>query len=165
MRLSLVAAGNFLISEHLDAKGSHHCPIVVDGQDSFTKRTSLAEHLGFISFPSDTTSCSSDELVGGVDGGVNIVISTVEDTVNWPHAIIWRRSSEIVILSSGMGWKTCFKMLFSSYVRGRIFRRVRERVNARYVGSLSEARCHGLRPQVKLTRMTPSDQTSLDAQI
>lgn len=52
----------------------------------------------------------------------------------------------------------------SSSVTGRIdFKKSRSRMNALKVESSMDARFHGLRPQVRLTRITPSDHTSFAA--
>lgn len=57
------------------------------------------------------------------------------------------------------------RMSLSSSDTGRmVLRNSGDRVKARYVESSKEACFHGLRPQVKLTRMTPRLQTSLGAQ-
>lgn len=55
---------------------------------------------------------------------------------------------------------------FNSSVMGRIvFRKPRLSFrNAWYVASCIEASFHGLRPQVRLTKMTPRLQTSFGAQ-
>lgn len=45
-----------------------------------------------------------------------------------------------------------------------VWRKVQSFKKALKVASSAEARFHGLRPQVKLTRMTPSDQTSFAAE-
>lgn len=73
-------------------------------------------------------------------------------------------SSLTVILFSGLLSKIIPSMLFNSSDNGKmVFRKFGSFLKARYVESSSEACFHGLRPQVRLTRMTPRDQTSFGA--
>ena len=66
--------------------------------------------------------------------------------------------------SSGLLSKIMARMSFSSSDSGRmVFRKFRFLANARYVESCREACFHGLRPHVRLTRITPKDQISLGA--
>lgn len=74
-------------------------------------------------------------------------------------------NSGMVILMSGLGVKILTKMSFSSSDTGRMVLRNSGSLRyARYVESSGEACFHGLRPQVRFTKITPSDQTSLGAQ-
>jgi len=69
-----------------------------------------------------------------------------------------------VILSSGLRAKIMPRMLFKSSDRGRmVFKKLGFLVKALYVESSAEAAFHGLRPHVRLTRMTPRLQMSLGA--
>jgi len=69
-----------------------------------------------------------------------------------------------VILSSGLDAKIMPRMSFNSSDNGRIvFKKFGFLVKALYVESSTEACFHGLRPHVRLTRMTPRDQMSLGA--
>ena len=80
------------------------------------------------------------------------------------HAIISSRNSGMVILLAGLHSKILRSMESSSGERGRIFRKkFGSRKYARKVESSTDARFHGLRPHVRLTRMTPRDQTSFGA--
>lgn len=73
------------------------------------------------------------------------------------------RSGRVTRLD-GSGSKIRPRMLFNSEVRGRIdLRKVLSRIKALKVESSQQARFQGFRPQVRLTRMTPSDQTSFGA--
>lgn len=45
-----------------------------------------------------------------------------------------------------------------------VLRKLRSRVKALKVLSSRHARFHGLRPQVRFTKITPSDQTSFGAE-
>lgn len=73
-------------------------------------------------------------------------------------------NSGMVILMAGSRVKILPKMSFSSSDTGRIsFKNSGLRANARYVESSKEACFHGLRPQVRFTRITPRLQTSLGA--
>ena len=70
----------------------------------------------------------------------------------------------MVILSSGLRAKIMPRMSLSSSDKGRIvFKNSGFLVNALYVESSVEACFHGLRPHVRLTRMTPRDHISLGA--
>jgi hypothetical protein len=98
---------------------------------------------------------------GGVGGDTHMA-----GTVNCEQFRILFLNSGSVILCSGEGLKIRPRMSFSSSVNGRmVFRKDGSRAKARYVESWKEACFHGLRPQVKLTRMTPSPQTSLGAHL
>lgn len=103
---------------------------------------------------------------GGETGGVaRAVTAGTAGTVNLGQAIMLLRSSDRVILSSGLRVNILPKMSFSSFDKGRIvFKKSWLLVKARYVESSKEACFHGLRPQVRFTRMTPRLQTSLGAQ-
>lgn len=73
-------------------------------------------------------------------------------------------SSPMVILSSGLRAKIMPRISFSSSDKGRIvFKKSGFLVKALYVESSAEACFHGLRPHVRLTRMTPRDQMSFGA--
>ena len=74
------------------------------------------------------------------------------------------RSCSRVIRLRGLGSNMRRRMASSSTDRGRIVRKkFRFRRYAEYVSSRGSARFHGLRPHVRLTRITPRDQTSLGA--
>ena len=93
------------------------------------------------------------------------VIVGIAGTVNLGQAMMLLRSSGRVILSSGLRANILPKMSFSSFDKGRIvFRKSGLLVKARYVESSKEACFHGLRPQVRFTKITPRLQTSLGAQ-
>lgn len=99
----------------------------------------------------------------GVTGGVG---GDIAGTVNWEQFKILFLSSGRVILCSGEGWKMRPRMSLSSSVNGRmVLRKLGSRAKARYVESWKEACFHGLRPQVRLTRITPSPQTSFGAHL
>jgi hypothetical protein len=83
---------------------------------------------------------------------------------NVEHLAMHSLSSPMVILVSGVGSNILPRMLFSSSDKGKmVFKKSRFLVNARYVESSREACFHGLRPHVRLTRITPRDQMSLGA--
>lgn len=112
--------------------------------------------------PSDTESYSSKVAEQGDEGGVGR--SCGGGAEKEEHAMIRRFSSLTVILSSGSRSKIIPRMSFSSSERGRmVFRKLRFRVKALYVVSSVDACFHGLRPHVRLTRITPRDQMSLGA--
>ena len=72
---------------------------------------------------------------------------------------------EILIRFSGSRSKTLPRMVFNSSDNGNIvFKKLGSLVKARYVESSVDASFHGLRPHVRLTRITPRDQISLGAQ-
>jgi hypothetical protein len=76
-----------------------------------------------------------------------------------------RLSSEMVIRSSGLLSKILRRTSFSSSDNGKmVFKKLGFLMKARYVESSREACFHGLRPHVRLTRITPRDQMSLGAQ-
>jgi hypothetical protein len=86
------------------------------------------------------------------------------EAVNLGHRIIRSRSSGIVARRAGLNSKTRLRMLSSSGETGRMDRRnLGSFMYARNVLSSKEARFHGLRPQVRFTRMTPRLHTSLGA--
>lgn len=117
----------------------------------------------------------TDSAGGGVDGGE--IGSCAEGTgvgtacaggawhVKRGHVRIASINSGMVILRAGSRVKILTRMSFSSSDTGRmVFRNSGLRRYARYVESSKEACFHGLRPQVRFTKITPSDQTSLGAQ-
>ena len=100
----------------------------------------------------------------GLCGGVTGWDGTGEKVVNLSQERIRSLSSGMVIRFDGSGSNIRLRMEFSSTERGRIdLRKLLSRRKARKVESSGQARFHGLRPQVRLTRMTPNDQTSLGA--
>jgi predicted component of type VI protein secretion system len=71
----------------------------------------------------------------------------------------------MVALSAGLNAKMRLRIASSSREMGRMVRRnLGSFMNARKVLSSEEARFQGLRPQVRLTRMTPRLQTSFGAE-
>lgn len=65
---------------------------------------------------------------------------------------------------SGSRVKISFKISLSSSESGRIvFKKSRSRKNTEKVSSRRQACFQGLRPQVRLIRITPKDHTSLEA--
>lgn len=73
-------------------------------------------------------------------------------------------SSPKVILLSGLTSKILSKIWLNESDKGRmLLRNLRSFIYARYVESSQLAFFHGLRPQVRFTKMTPRDQTSLGA--
>lgn len=71
----------------------------------------------------------------------------------------------MVILLAGLISKILRRIISNSGDRGRmVLKKPGSLRYARKVLSLCEARFHGLRPQVRLTRMTPSDQMSFGAE-
>lgn len=96
----------------------------------------------------------------GGDGGS----SWYELMVNRGHARMSSLSSERPIRFWGSHSKMRRKMSVSSGASGRIEpRKLGSFRNARKVESSGDAFFHGLRPQVKFTRMTPRLHTSLGA--
>ena len=96
--------------------------------------------------------------MGSCVGIVCCVVVKVEQAqmacLSWPTEI----------RSSGLRSKIIPRMSFSSSDKGNIvFKKLRFLVNARYVESSTEACFQGLRPQVRLTKITPRDQMSLGA--
>lgn len=84
--------------------------------------------------------------------------------VNLGQVKILYLSSGMVILLAGLVSKILRRIKSSSGDRGRIvLKKPGSLRKARKVLSLCDARFHGFRPQVKLTRMTPKDQMSLGA--
>jgi hypothetical protein len=76
-----------------------------------------------------------------------------------------RLSSETVILSSGSRVKIMPRIWFNSSDKGKmVLRKLGLLTKALYVESSIEACFQGLRPHVRLTRITPRDQMSLGAQ-
>lgn len=87
------------------------------------------------------------------------------EAVKAEQRMIISRSSGIVALLAGLNSKTLLRMASSSREMGRMdLRNLGSLEKARKVLSSKEARFHGLRPQVRLTRMTPKLQTSLGAE-
>jgi hypothetical protein len=87
-----------------------------------------------------------------------------EFIVNRGQLRIKARSSGRVILLCGSHSKIRLKIIFSSGEMGKMeLRNFGSFRNARKVESSGEAFFHGLRPQVRLTRMTPRLQTSFGA--
>jgi hypothetical protein len=85
--------------------------------------------------------------------------------VNLGQSAIICRSTGKVIRVDGSGSKIMDMMWFNSSVIGRIdFKKERSFRYAEYVESSEQARFHGFRPHVRLTRMTPKDQTSFGAE-
>ena len=100
----------------------------------------------------------------GLYGGVRGWDGTGEKVVNLSQERISSLSSGMVIRFDGSGSNIRLRMEFSPGERGRIdLRKLLSRRKARKVESSQLARFHGFRPQVRLTRMTPKDQTSLGA--
>jgi len=100
----------------------------------------------------------------GLYGGVRGWDGTGEKVVNLSQERMSSLNSGRVIRFEGSGSKIRLSMAFNSEERGRIdLRKVLSRRKARKVESSQQARFHGLRPQVRLTRMTPKDQTSFGA--
>jgi len=80
------------------------------------------------------------------------------------QAMMRALSSKMVMRFSGHGSKIMERISFRSSESGRIvFRKLRFLVKAVYVESSLEACFHGLRPHVRLTRITPRDQMSFGA--
>ena len=99
---------------------------------------------------------------GGVDSGM---VAMGAGTVKRSHARIRSLSSASEMRWSGLRVKMLPRMSFNSSVKGRmVFRNSGDRVYARYVESSIEACFHGLRPQVRFTRITPRLHTSFGAQ-
>lgn len=85
--------------------------------------------------------------------------------VNLSQLFMRSLNSGMEILLAGSSSKIRLKILFSSVDRGRMdFRNLRSLMYALKVESSKHARFHGLRPHVKFTRMTPSDQMSFGAE-
>ena len=85
--------------------------------------------------------------------------------VNLGQRMIKSRSSGMVILLTGLNSKMRLMMESSSGEMGRmVLRNLGSFMYARKVLSSKEARFHGLRPQVRFTRMTPRLHTSLGAE-
>ncbi len=99
------------------------------------------------------------------DGGVGSAATACwMGPENLEHLAMQSLSSPMVILVSGVGSNILPRMSFNSSDNGKmVFKKLRFLVKARYVESSREAAFHGLRPQVRLTRMTPRDQMSLGA--
>jgi len=86
------------------------------------------------------------------------------DAVKLEQRKIISRSSGIVARFAGLKSKTLRRMASSSMEIGRmLLRNLGSFMKARKVLSSNDARFHGLRPHVKLTRITPRLQTSLGA--
>jgi hypothetical protein len=87
------------------------------------------------------------------------------EAVNPEQRMIISRISGMVALLAGLNSKILRRRASSSREMGRMERRnLGSFMNARKVLSSNEARFHGLRPQVRLTRMTPRLQMSLGAE-
>jgi hypothetical protein len=97
----------------------------------------------------------------GDRGGVESCCGGAEKLEHWRiRSLSW----PIVILSSGLRAKIIPRMSFNSSDKGRMsFKKFGFLVKALYVESSADACFHGLRPQVRLTRITPRDQMSLGA--
>jgi len=75
------------------------------------------------------------------------------------------RSSGMVALLAALNSKALRRMASNSVEIGRmVLKNLGSFMKARKVLSSKDARFHGLRPHVKLTRMTPRLQTSLGAE-
>lgn len=110
--------------------------------------------------PSDMMDRSETALVRGEDGGVG----RDDGEEKLVQLLIRCLSSPMVILFSGFRSKIRQRILFKSSDKGKmVFKNSESLVNALYVESSTEACFHGLRPQVRLTRITPRDQMSLGA--
>ena len=84
--------------------------------------------------------------------------------VNLGHLKINSLNPEMVILLAGLYSKIRLRMESSSADKGRMdLRNFGSFMYARKVVSSKDARFHGLRPQVRFTRITPSDHTSFGA--
>lgn len=100
----------------------------------------------------------------GLNGGVAGCEAAWGKVVNLSQDRMSSLNSGRVIRLDGSGSRMRLRMLFNSEERGRIdLRKLLSRMKARKVESSQQARFHGFRPQVKLTRMTPRDQTSFGA--
>lgn len=98
--------------------------------------------------------------VRGDDGGVGREIG--EEKL--AQLTIRCLSSPMVILFSGFLSKIRHRISFRSSDNGKmVFKNSESLENALYVESSTDACFHGLRPQVRLTRITPRDQMSLGA--
>ncbi len=87
-----------------------------------------------------------------------------ELVVNLGHWRIISRSSSNDILLCGSHSKMRLRIMFSSGEMGKIeLKNLESLRNARKVESSGDAFFQGLRPQVRLTRMTPRLHTSLGA--
>jgi hypothetical protein len=121
------------------------------------------EKAGIYSGAQKLGPCASWAYCTGEYGGVTGRLGEVE--VNRGQRYIRSRKVAREILLVGSNSKTRLRMPFSSSEMGRmLFRKLRSLTYARKVESSREARFHGLRPQVRFTKMTPSDQTSLGAE-
>jgi len=100
----------------------------------------------------------------GVYGGVGGVLVVEDPWVKREHRTIRSRSSVREIRRCGFTSKILWRMKFNSSEMGKmVCRKLRSFMKALKVESSIEARFHGLRPQVRLTRITPSAQMSLGA--
>jgi hypothetical protein len=101
-------------------------------------------------------------------GGVERVGVVVKDGGGQANCRQWRMRSfrsRMEMRSSGLRSKIIPRISFSSSDNGKmVFKKSWFRVKALYVESSVEACFHGLRPQVRLTKITPRDQISLGAQ-
>ena len=112
------------------------------------------------------TGCRTKGLTGfsaGEYGGVwRPVSSGCEPSCG--HRMMQSRRASRPMRRLGSMSKMRWRIQFSPWEMGRMdWRKLESRRKARKVASSAEARFHGLRPQIRLTRMTPRDQTSLGA--
>jgi hypothetical protein len=110
----------------------------------------------------DGSGYSGSQAAGQGDrGGVGSCWGGAEKLEHWRiRSLSW----PMVILSSGLQAKIIPRMSLSSSDKGRIvFKKFGFLVKALYVVSSVDACFHGLRPHVRLTRITPRDQMSLGA--
>lgn len=92
------------------------------------------------------------------------MVAVAERVVNAEHCMIMRRNSGMVMRVVGSQSKTRRRIMSSSWLRGRmVLRNSGSLMKALKVASSREAFFQGFLPQVRLTRMTPSDQMSLGA--
>ena len=122
-----------------------------------------------------STKIGSAQTSSGIGSICGMVLRSVKEssmaggilgcTVNRGQLRIRFRSSWMVILFSGSHSKIRLRIESSSGERGRMdVRKLGSLRYARKVASSVEARFQGLRPQVRLTRITPRDQTSFGAE-
>jgi hypothetical protein len=87
------------------------------------------------------------------------------EAVNVEQRRIISRSSGMVALLAGLNSKALRRITSSSMEIGRMdLKKFGSFIKARKVLSSNDARFQGLRPQVRLTRMTPRLQMSLGAE-
>ena len=103
-----------------------------------------------------SSSTSVTSMIGPDLAGV--LVNTGQSMMRW-------RSSSKEILLVGSSSKTIPRISLSSSDNGRIdLRKERSSMKALKVDSFGEADFHGLRPQVRLTKITPRDQISFGAE-